>query len=206
MKGRYYIDFPTADPADTSQQIDELKEEAQALVAALKGNAEYEEILEKTQACKSRVEQEWLSNLDTSLPFMQELTGLPLDGRYTVFIMHPSLGCGEYLSAGRIAMGWAADFANEDTSTLWHEVLHDSGILGVDSKIGHAIIELSADNALRVHLNGGNYEPLHGERRRHYHRNKIFNNDWQGYVSSPTKDIRKFKEKMQQKYPSADRQ
>ncbi len=200
----YRIRFSTAhlSPFDASQQIVLLTEKTRSLLAELKGTPEHKEILEQTHAYKTRVEQEWLDNLDASLPFMQELTGLPLDGRYAVLVAHPSINFGEYLGARIITMGWSAEFANEDTVTLWHEILHDDDILvgGKNDEVGHSLIEISADNALRVHLNGEDYQPLHGEICRRGLRNKIFKNDWSGYLNSENKNIRKFKEEMQQKY------
>lgn len=188
-------------------QLVHFAEETRA-VLALKETAEYKTVLAQTQEYKERVEQEWDANLERSFGFMQEITGLALDNSYTVFLTHPSLYNGRYLGNRRIAWGHPQSFENYDTIFLWHEILHDDDNLGTSNDISHAIIELLADNSLRVHLNGTDFHPLLGHHNLESIRKRIFDHDWRDYVTGSskhtligqTKDILSFKAAMERKY------
>ena len=168
------------------------------LFEPLKKTAEYHRVLEETQAYREKVEQEWNTNLGNSLEFMKDITDLPLDKKYTVLITHPDSKNGIYLGERRIVWGCPPEFKNYNAVYLWHEILHDDENLGRDGDISHAIIEL-LDNSLRINLNGGNLE-LRGHDHLDDIRKKIFDNDWRGYLTSPKKDILKFKQEMEIKY------
>src|SRR3989344_574209 len=174
--------------------------EERDFVEKLKATAVYQAFLQQTYDYQRTVKAEWNANLETSLQFMQEKTGLPLDSNYTVFLTHPSLSNGIYIGNRRIAWGGPPVFENYNTVYLWHEVLHDDEIIGTDSDIGHAIIESVTDNGLRVHLNGGNHEPLVGHPHLDELRREIFDNDWQNYLASSPRDILAFKVEMEEKY------
>ena len=174
-------------------------EELSDAVVALKRTAEYQNILAQTQKYKRRIELEWDANLERSSRFMRDLTGLPLDKTYTVFVTHPSLHNGMYLGNRRIAWGGSPDFENYDTVYLWHEVLHDAEHVGTDGSVGHAIIELVTDNGLRVNLNGSDGERLIGHSNLDRIRRELHNYDWPGYLASD-RNIRAFKAEMEKKY------
>ncbi len=175
-------------------------QEAQDLIATLKESVEFQVILDQTKTYQEKIEQEWDANLEKSFRFMQEMTALPLDNSYTVFVTHPSLPNGRYLGSKQIAWGGPPKFENHNTVYLWHEVLHDHENLGTDDNTGHAIIELLADNNLRVHLNGENLEKLMGHASLNRIRSAIYADDWQQYIASSEKDILKFKTEMKEKY------
>ena len=175
-------------------------QEAQDLIVALKKLVEFQAILDQTKANQGRIEQEWNANLERSFEFMQEMTNLPLDNSYTVFVTHPSLPNGRYLGSKQIAWGSHPSIENHNAVYLWHEILHDDENLGTDGRVGHALIELLSDNALRVHLNGENLEKLIGHSFLNRIRGKIYADDWQQYITSSEKDILKFKTEMEEKY------
>ncbi len=167
---------------------------------ALKETAEFQCIVDQTKTGQDKIEQEWNANLEKSFEFMQQITGLPLDHTYTVFVTHPSLSNGRYYGNRQISWGGPLEFENDNTVYLWHEVLHDEEYLGINNNVNHAIIELLADNALRAHLNGESLEKLTGHSSLHEVRAAIYADDWQQYIKNPEKNILKFKSEMRKKY------
>jgi hypothetical protein len=125
----------------------------------------FKPILEQTQQTMEKVKSEWESNLPKTQNMMQDMTGLPLDKTINVYITHPSIKAG-YAGEGSVFWTDRSDFPNYNTVYLWHETLHnviEPRIVGPNKyDVGHAVIELLADNELRVKLNGGNMLPLEG--------------------------------------------
>lgn len=64
---------------------------------------------------------------------------------------------GRYLGSNEISWGGVNEWENYEIVYIWHEILHDDKLLGTESDVNHAIIELISDNELRRRLNGDEY-------------------------------------------------
>jgi len=138
-------------------------------------------VLAETERSRALVEAEWKANYARTSAWMRELTGLPLDGTYTVYLTHPSQNQGHYLGDNRIAWAWCNNGAYNNTIYLWHELLH--GVLPMSER-GHAVIELLTDNELRVRLNGGTYPPWVGHEELHALRDEMLP-AWREHLRNP---------------------
>ncbi len=143
--------------------------EAQSLMATIQGTGSCLALLESARSHMRKTREEWLATYDDALPFMRNLTRISFDDTYVVYVVSPEFGSGSYLGQRIIecpAMVEDDRFRRGELNLytavyLWHEVLHDNDYLGFED-VAHAVIELVTDNALRIHLAGGAYEPLLG--------------------------------------------
>ena len=90
------------------------------------------------------------------------MTGFDFNKTIVVYIVHSSLPSGKtfiFAEGQPILWGHNDLFENYTTVYLWHEILHT--YLGT-SQLEHALIQLIADNELRIQLNGGSYPPFEG--------------------------------------------
>jgi hypothetical protein len=71
--------------------------------------------------------------------------------------MQASMRDGRYLGSNEISWGGVNEWENYEIVYIWHEILHDDKLLGTESDVNHAIIELISDNELRRRLNGDEY-------------------------------------------------
>ena len=71
--------------------------------------------------------------------------------KFKVFLTHPRLTNGHYLGNYKICWGHPEEWKNYSVVYLIHETFHE--ILKNNSRLMHAIIELAADNQLRIKLN-----------------------------------------------------
>jgi hypothetical protein len=157
-------------------------------------------------ALQSQVEaeSEWGEKLKDSTKIITDLTGLSFSGdRINVIITDPDIREGR-LAPQQKRIYWRhsvnapAPFKNYTTVYLWHELLHTK-LGGNDTP--HAVIELIADNQLRVALNGGTYGPavFEGHTALLPRKQQLYP-DWREYLSGPTHDIRAFIAAAIQKY------
>lgn len=109
------------------------------------------------------------AQLRSTYAWLREWTGLDLRGRFRVYLTHPAIRQGCYLRE-RTILWCLSDEPNMNTVYFWHELLH--GLLPGDDR-AHALIELLADNELRVRLNGGSYLPFVGHRALDGHREAL---------------------------------
>ncbi|MBN2042465.1 MAG: hypothetical protein JW754_01520 [Candidatus Aenigmarchaeota archaeon] len=125
----------------------------------IKKSSEFSTIRDQVSRYIDFLVDQWKRNGEMATDTVRELTGLPMNDEYTVFVTHPNLCNGIYLGDKKIAWGHAEDWPNYSTVYLTHEALHDT--IGWDDP-DHSIIQLIADNELRVRMNGGEYPPLLG--------------------------------------------
>jgi len=163
----------------------------------LTGTDKYGQILRQTQELKGRVEEEWSGTGDVSLKIMQDVTGLEFDNEYSILINHPSDRQAYYIWGRRFVYGIELTGPNSNTIGLWHEIMH--GEIR-DGDVGHGIIQLTANNELRVRLNGGKYPPLSGGFPELYPVMERMLPDWDAFLSSPTRNIVDFSRTMKEKY------
>lgn len=143
------------------------------------------------QQKKELINKELVNILKTNVP--EELV--------TVYVLGTLLHEGRNLN-GKIFWGQFEHWQNYSLVYLVHEYLH--GLLKY-SEIEHAIIELIADNEMRIRLNKeGVYFVCNGEQVGHKHlqvAEKLILNDWKEYLKNKEVNIHQFVEKMKQKYP-----
>lgn len=81
-----------------------------------------------------------------------------------VFLTHPKLRNGLTVDDSTIVWGHSEDFENYSSTYLAHELLH-LATAHDPSDVTHAIIQLAADNEVRIRLNGhGDYFEHSGHR------------------------------------------
>ncbi|MFH0815204.1 MAG: hypothetical protein V1934_00065 [Methanobacteriota archaeon] len=174
------------------RNISALSTELPMFFSALKASEEYSPVRESTEEYLSVCEQQWHSNAERAESIIHEITGLDLARKFTAYITHPSLKNGMSLGGGKIAWGHSEDWPNYTTVYLWHEILHS---YFETKELDHAIIQLIADEELRVRLNGGEYPPFTGHERLHPLMRKILPR-WRTYLKSENKNIGSFKGKL----------
>ena len=149
-------------PIDVKKQKD-LSKTTRKFLALLKRSKQYGKILLQTQKYLLFCKSQWDKNLNRSSALVRELTGIKMSNRFDVYITHPSLKNGMN-SNGKILWGHNEDWDNYTTVYLWHEILHSYLSVTQNARLNHAIIQLIADNELRVKLNRGTYPPFYGHK------------------------------------------
>lgn len=169
----------------------DLSKKAQTFLALLKLSKQYKKILLQTQKYLLLCKSQWNKNLNHSSFLVRELTGIKMIRRFDVYISHPSLKNGMNLN-GKILWGHNEDWTNYTTVYLWHEILHSYLSIPKNDRWNHAIIQLIADNELRIKLNGGAYPPFYGHKELFPLMRKILPL-WKKYLKSQNKNILDFK-------------
>ncbi len=192
-KACYNILVGWASPDDlATRSTAALSNEFPKYFSAIKRSKEYTVVRRRTAEYLSACERQWRSNTRNAEAIVREITGLNLAKSFTVYITHPSLKNGIYLGDRKIAWGHHEDWPNYTTVYLWHEILHSY----FDAKeLDHAIIQLIADEELRVRLNGGTYPPFVGHERLHSLMRNILPR-WRKYMESEKRDIQSFKDRL----------
>lgn len=109
------------------------------------------DLIKETEEYKKWLEREWDEQKETISKELRDILRIDLpEKEYTVYIVAPKVGGGSYLGTNEIFWGHTEDWPNYNVIYLAHEFLHS--ILKND-QIGHALIELIADNELRIRLN-----------------------------------------------------
>lgn len=180
-------------PVDLEEKrIQVIAEDVPRFFQDIKKNQKYKKILIETQKYLRLCQQQWKKNQKRSTQIIQDLTGLNLDKTFTVYLTHPSLKNGLYLSDNKIVWGHNEDWPNYSTVYLWHEILHS--YFGT-SALEHALIQLITDEELRVRLNGGKYPPFVGHENLYQLMKKILPY-WREYLKTENRNILKFHEKI----------
>jgi len=157
-------------------------------IATLTSSKEYKKVHEQTQGYLTFCKNQWEDNYQATAAVIHDLTGLRLHDTFTVYVTHPSQRNGKYYGDHRIGWGHHEDWPNYATVYLWHEVLHS--YLGAGD-LEHAVIQLVADEELRVRLNGGSYPPFMGHEYLKPLLERILPS-WEKYLRQEQRDIRQF--------------
>ena len=157
-------------------------------LANLKKSKEYKKIRAQGESYLRFCSDQWKKNYVETSEKIRLITGFNLNETFVVYITHPGLRNGKYVGNHAIQWGHNEDWPNYVTVYLWHEILHS--YLG-KSDIEHAVIELIADNELRVGLNGGKYPPLVGHADLADLKKKLLPK-WKIYLRSSDGNIKKF--------------
>ena len=178
-------------PASTRSTLPSVARRAEALLAWIIRTRVAQRVVREARAYATRVEREWAENGAWTIAQLRELTRLPMPRRtIRVFISHPSLGNGRAVDERTIVWGSEGLIPNESTVYLAHELLHQ---LTWDdtTEVGHAAIELLADNELRIRLNGGRYFEHPGLPELRALTRRLLP-AWRTYLRTPTQDFRAF--------------
>ena len=123
-------------------------------------------ILDESRDFRVQVQKQWTQNRTRIATELAAILRIPLPkDDVNVFTAHPSLNIGYAVPQLRaICWGHKEDFQNYHSVYITHELLHL--ILPPDAReVDHALIELIADNELRIRLNGnGRYFQYPGHR------------------------------------------
>jgi len=112
----------------------------------------FKRLYRETTLYKKFIEKQWLKNKSRVDIFLNQTLRVRIPKiNFKVFLTHPKLLNGKYLGGARICLGHPEDWQNYSTVYLVHEALHE--ILKDRTHLVHAIIELIADNELRIVLN-----------------------------------------------------
>jgi len=158
-------------------------------------------VLNDTKDFMKEISTEWLSKKDQILKIVKDITKIDVfqDFKATMYVTNKKLNIGrnisKYYSNRNVFIYSHRNLCdNYNMSYLIHESLHS--VFG-SSEIEHAIIELIADNELRIRLNNGGKYFEHGH---DYLRPMLYKllPDWIMYLTS-NENIYDFRDKMLKK-------
>ncbi len=118
------------------------------------------EIIAQAEIFGDELDQAWKQSQETILSTIERITGLPVVGEFTVFVLPPELQEAQYLDATTIEWGYAEAYENSMVIGIAHELIHCvthdfySPLSDDEKWIFHALVYLSADEEVRFALNG----------------------------------------------------
>ncbi|MBD3366438.1 hypothetical protein GF360_03835 [candidate division WWE3 bacterium] len=172
------------------EQLRKVPNQTEALFDKVRKSKEYEKLLEKTEKYKAWLEKEWEDKKDIVLKELEDIlrVDLPVE-TFKVAVLAPELGNGINIG-DKILWGHTEDWENYSLVYLVHEALHS---LFGKSELEHALIELIADNELRIRLNGGDvYHSVAGDLEGHaslLEIKKELLDSWNVYLESQNQNI-----------------
>jgi len=191
LQGNSYNVFIT----ETSQDVlEKAIEEVKLLMEEGMKTAEFNKLLQTAQEYKKWLENEWLINKEKVEKELKEIirTDLPKD-IFTVYVMGNLVHIGRHLGDHKVVWGHKEDWPNYSLVYLAHEYLHS---MFSYSDLDHAVIELIADNELRIRLNqGGEYFTCNGKDVGHDNLRELEKSmlpAWSAYLYNKSMDIRRF--------------
>jgi hypothetical protein len=185
---------------DLNHNLNELVDQTKEMFEEGMQTEEFEELLTETEKYKSWLENEWDSKKDTVIDILKDILRieLPTD-RVTVYVVDPKVGGGSYLGNNQIFWGHTEDWNNYNMVYLAHEFLHTFIPSG---EIEHCLIELAADNELRIRLNEKseyfieNNQPLGHDYLRE--KEKYLLPSWEIYLNNKNKNLYDLIEELKQ--------
>lgn len=169
---------------DYRKKLENILTKTEALLNDTEGAVGYKEFYEETLKYKGWLENEWKTKRNEVEKHLKNILKTDLPPKdFEVLVIHPAVGGGNYLGEGRIFWGHSEDWGNYSLVYLVHEALHEYIEY---NELTHAIIELIADNELRIRLNkGGEYFKCDGEDVGHEYLRKLENKNlprWREYL------------------------
>ncbi|MBU1895712.1 hypothetical protein KJ641_02485 [Patescibacteria group bacterium] len=174
------------------EKADDLFRKLPKYLRVLKQSKFYKTILEQTVKYLNFCEKQWDDNYPLSSKVIKKLTDFKLNKEFTIYITHPGLRNGVCLKDDKIAWGHHEDWSNYATVYLWHEILHSYFEY---TDLDHALIQLIADEELRIKLNGGKYPPFVGHKDL-FPLMRIILPNWKKYLKSNSNDIMQLKREL----------
>jgi hypothetical protein len=138
-------------------KISETIKEGDRLYKKALKRKEFKKLLAETEKYRQWLEKEWNKNEKKILGWVEELSGLKIPNKtITVFVTHPKFRNGKTLiEKDVICWGHSEDWKNYSLVYLTHEILHILTKKYIGSYVMHALIELLANDEIRIRLNGG---------------------------------------------------
>lgn len=139
------------------QELSHTCNEVKRMIKKAFQSKEFKRLYKESNTYLKFIQKQWSKTGSEAMHILKELSGLSLPQKtISVFITHPKLYRGFALPAyNTIGFGYAEDYKNSSTINLCHEILH---LMTRNTRVMHALIELLANNELRIRLNkGGKY-------------------------------------------------
>jgi len=132
-----------------------IKEGDQLYKKALK-RKEFKKLLAETEKYQQWLKKKWDKNEEKILGWVEKLGGLKIPNKtITVFVTHPKFCNGKSLAEKDVILwGHPEDWKNYSLVYLTHELLHLLTKKCKNQLAMHALIELFADNEIRIKLSG----------------------------------------------------
>ncbi|MDI6820853.1 MAG: hypothetical protein QMD65_01600 [Patescibacteria group bacterium] len=175
-----------------NKNIQQICKKLPKFLKELEKSKQYRKILSQTKKYLNFCKNQWENNYHITSKYIKKFTGFKLNKKIDVFITHPSLKNGSNRNSNLIEWGHHEDWPNYTTVYLWNEILQF--YIG-RSDVEHAIVELIADEELRVRLNGGKYPPFVGHKWLEKYKKKILP-CWKKYLKVEKHNINEFKKEM----------
>lgn len=191
---------------DYRKKLENVLAKTEALLTDTEGSIEYKELYQETLKYRDWLENEWQTKRDEVEKHLKNTLKTDFPPKdFEVLIIHPAVGGGSYLGNSKIFWGHSEDWGNYSLVYLVHEALHEC--FG-QSDLTHALIELIADNELRIRLNkGGEYFTCNREEVGHKYLRELEQKiltEWKIYLNSTNKslNILDLKKELEKKYES----
>lgn len=144
----------------------------------------FKKLLEETENYRLWLLAEWKINRDRVCKELKDILKIDLpEDTVRVLVGSNKMKCGQHVSKHVIEWGHSEEWPSYSMVYLSHEYLHD--ILG-ESNLEHALIELTADQELRIRLNnGGDYFTCDGKPVGHPYLKNLVEKilpRWRGYL------------------------
>ncbi len=172
----------------SNRSLKQLSTKADKITSDILRTKEFKKTYQETKLYKKWISKQWSCNKIKVNSILKRILKIDIHKiKFKVFLTHPRLTNGHYLGDYRICWGHPEDWKNYSIAYLIHEALHE--ILKDHTKLMHAIIELIADNQLRIKLNKkGRYFEIKGHLELKKIE-KILYPYWKKYLKDDTKNI-----------------
>jgi len=190
---------------DPEEKLDNLRIETLEMIKDGISSKEFNEILSDTCVYKDWLESEYSKNSQEVTKHLENIVNIELPTEvFTVFVVDPRVGGGNFLGNNQIFWGHTEDWKNYNIVYLAHEYLH--GIIP-SGEVEHCAIELATDNELRIRLNNqGEYFYINGKGVGHSYlleKEKELLPYWEKHLSNKDSNIFDFIEDAKQRDKSS---
>ncbi len=135
----------------SNYSLKQLSIKADKIVTDILHTKEFKKTYQETKLYKKWISKQWNYNKIKINSILKRILKIDIPKtKFKVFLTHPQLTNGCYLDDYRICWGHQENWKNYSLVYLVHEALHE--ILKDHDKLVHAVIELVADNQLRIEL------------------------------------------------------
>ncbi len=191
LQGGFYEPFIDN---DTDRYLSKAVEESKLLVKEGINSIAFQNILKDTEEYKTWLVTEWDKNKTVILSHLKDILRIDIPNHEVkVLVVSNKIHKGRHLGKGVIAWGHKEEWPNYSMVYLCHEFLHD---IIENGELTHAVIELIADNELRIRLNGaGEYLYINGKNVGHKYLLEIEQKmlpDWINYLADKSNNIYDF--------------
>jgi hypothetical protein len=191
LQGRFYEAFIQDNPEN---YMTDAVEESKILVNEGMKSVAFQNLLKDTNEYKTWLEKEWNKNKEKIIATLKDILRIEIPSHAVkVLVVSNKMKNGYHLDKGVFAWGHSEDWPNYSMVYLCHEFLHD---IIESSDLTHAIIELIADNEMRIRLNGyGEYLYINGKYIGHKNlleMEKEMLPDWKNYLANKSNSIYDF--------------